>query len=128
MSSVVILPLANYANGQQTAGPVDIANDVTSVDFNILCNSVAQPLIWPLITTVLDILPEVSTDGGSTWVEAGHSITPGGPHNDKFGNPLQSVLSGGGIPAVVGGVTRKYRVTTTITGGPLRSSVTLEVN
>lgn len=128
MTTVTILPLADYALGLVMHGPVDVAADVTSVDFSIQCWTLATPLIWPLVTTVLTITPEVSTDGGLTWIEAGKSVTPGGPHLDKFGQPLSFVRSGGGLPAPVNGVTRQYRVWTDITGGLLRSLVNLEVN
>jgi hypothetical protein len=128
MATIQVLPLNNYANGTRQSSAIEVASDVTSIDFNILCNSAAQPTIWPSITTVLTITPEVSTDGGVTWNEAGKSTTPGGPHNDKFGNPLQSVLSGGSLPAQIGATPRQYRVTTEITGGPLRSSASVEVN
>lgn len=127
MASLPVLTLANYANGTRTSTPVEVAADVTSIDFNILCNSTLQPTIWPNVTTVLDIKPEVSTDGGLTWIEAGRSVTPGGPHTSKNGGELQSVQSGGSLPAQVGSVPRQYKVTTVITGGPLRSSASIEV-
>lgn len=127
MSSVTVLPLGNYANGTRVMGPIDIANDVTSVLFSIACNTVANPTIWPNVTTVLDIKPEVSVDGGLTWIESGRSVTPGGPHLNKTGGELQTVASGGNLPPPVNGITRQYRITTIITGGPLRSSATAEV-
>lgn len=128
MATVQVLPLGNYPNGTRELGPVDVASDVTSILFNILCNSSTQPTIWPNVTTVLTITPEVSTDGGVTWVEAGKSVTPGGPHTSKTGAELQSVLSGGSLPPQVGGTLRQYRVTIDITGGPLRPSASVEVN
>lgn len=128
MASIQVLPLGNYANGTRVMGPVDIADNVTSVLFSIACNTVANPTIWPLVTTVLDIKPEVSVDGGLTWIEAGRSVTPGGPHTTKSGGELQTVMSGGSLPAPASGITRQYRVTTIISGGPLRASATVEVN
>jgi hypothetical protein len=129
MATVQVLPLNNYATGTHGPfGPVEVASDVTSILFNILCNSTAQPTIWPNVTTVLTTTPEVSTDAGVTWTEAGKSVTPGGPHTSKFGTELQSILSGGSLPAQVGNTPRQYRVTLAITGGPLRSSATVEVN
>lgn len=127
MSTLNILPLADYAIGTLTHGPVDIADDVTSVDFSIQCFTLLTPLVWPLASVVLTITPQVSVDGGATWVECGKSVTPGGGHLDKFGNELAFVRSGGSIPAPVNGITRKYRVTTDISGGVLRSLVNLEV-
>jgi hypothetical protein len=128
LSTIQVLPLANYANGSRTSSAIEVASDVTSIDFNILCNSSVNPTVWPNLSTVLAITPEVSVDGGVTWVEAGASNTPGGPHLTKTGGELLSVLSGGFIPLQVGNTPRQYRVTTVITGGPLRSSATVEVN
>lgn len=128
MASVQVLPLNNYANGSRQLGPIDIASDVTSVLFNIQRCTTATPTIWPDVNTTLDIIPEVSQDGGITWIEAGKTTNVGGIQLSKFGTELGFSLSGGGLPAEVGGITRKYRVTTVIAGGPLRTSATVEVN
>lgn len=126
MSSVQVLPLANYANGVHgPLGPVDIADNVTSVDFSIQRCTTATPTIWPNASTTLDVLPEVSLDGGSTWIEAGRFTSAGGIVHDKTGGETQFTRGGGGLPAGTG---RKYRVTATIAGGPLRSTATVEIN
>lgn len=125
MSSVNVLPLGDYPSGQWTSPEVDIADDVTSVDFSIQSCTTATPTIWPNAATVLDVVPECSVDGGVTWGEAGASHgTPGGIKMFK-GHELDFVRCGGSLPTAPG---RKFRVTTTITNGPLRSLVNLEVN
>jgi len=126
MASIQVLPLANYSNGVRVSSAIDIADDVTSVDFSIQRCTTATPTIWPNASTVLDILPEVSLDGGTTWIEAGRSTAPGGIITSvKAGGEVPFMIGGGSLPA---GTNRKYRVTTTITGGPLRSTATVEVN
>ena len=127
MASVQVLPLNNYANGTRQLGPLDLASDVTSVLFSIQRCTTATPTVWPNVTTTLEITPEVSLDGGSTWIEAGKTTNVGGIQPSKFGTELAFALSGGGLPAEVGGVTRQYRVQTVIAGGPLRTSATVEV-
>lgn len=127
MASVQVLPLNNYANGTRNLGPIDVASDVTTIDFSIQRCTTATPTIWPNITTTLEITPEVSLDGGVTWVEAGKSTSAGGI-STFHGAEVAFALSGGYIPPEVGGVTRKYRVTTVIAGGPLRTSASVEVN
>lgn len=124
VSSVQVLPLANYANGTRVLGPIDIADDVTSVDFSIQRCTTATPTIWPNSTTILEIIPEVSIDGGASWIEAGRSVSPGGISFLR-GVEVAFSASGGSLPA---GTDRQYRVTTIITGGPLRSTATVEVN
>lgn len=126
MSSVSILPLANYANGTQVLGPIDVASDVTVIDFSIQRCTTPTPTIWPNASTTLVITPEVSLDGGVTWTEAGKSTNEGGISLFR-GNEVAFARSGGSIPPQVGGTARKYRVTTVIAGGPLRTSATVEV-
>lgn len=127
LASIQVLPLGNY-NGTHVAGPVDIADNVNSVDISIARCTALTPNIWPNTSTVLDCLPEVSTDGGLTWTEAGHSISPGGISPAKGGGEAPFTVAGGSLPPAVNGITRKYQCTFAITGGPLRSSVTVEVN
>lgn len=127
VSSVQVLPLGNY-NGTHVAGPVNVADNVTSVDISIQRCTTATPAIWPNVTTVLAITPEVSTDAGETWGEAGASVSPGGISFGKGGLEAPFSISGGSLPAAVNGITRQYRCTFVITGGPLRSAVTIEVN
>lgn len=124
MASVPVLPLANYSNGTRTAGPIDIADDVTHVDFNIQRCTTLTPTIWSLSTTTLEIIPEVSLDGGSTWIEAGRSSSAGGISFGKHGEEVAFAIGGGSLPA---GVNRQYKATTIIAGGPLRSTATVEV-
>lgn len=128
MASVQVLPLNNYPNQTRVLGPIDIADDVTSCDISVQRCTTATPTIWPNVTTVLAITPEVSVDGEQTWVEAGASISPGGISPAKGGGEAAFGVSGGGLPAAVNGITRRYRNTVVITGGPIRTTVTFEVN
>lgn len=126
VSSVQVLPLANYPNGTRVLGPIDFADDVTSVDFSIARCTTATPTIWPNVSTTLDVVPEVSVDGGVTWTEAGAFHSYGGIASGKGGvGEAAFTIGGGSLPA---GTNRQYRVTVTIGGGPLRSSATVEVN
>lgn len=126
MTNVVVLPLNDYANGTRSFGPIDIATDVTSILFNVQRCTTATPTVWPSSSTKLTITPEVSTDGGVSWIEAGRTTNEGGIQTFK-GSELTFSRSGGGLPAEVGGVTRKYRVTTDVTGGPIRTSMSVDV-
>lgn len=127
MTNVTVLPLGTYPAGTRVLGPIDIADDVTSILFSILCNTVANPGIWPNVTTVLDMKHEVSQDGGATWIESGRSVTPGGPHLNKTGGELQSVASGGNLPPPVNGITRKWKLTAVSTGPDLVTSASAVV-
>lgn len=124
MASVQILPLANYANGTRQSSAMDIADDVTHVDFSIQRCTTATPTIWPNASTTLEIIPEVSLDAGVTWLEAGRSASAGGISRGKQGEEIAFAIGGGGLPP---GINRQYRVRTIIAGGPLRSAATAEV-
>lgn len=126
MANVVVLPLNNYANGTRSFGPIDIASDVTSILFNVQRCTSATPTVWPSSSTKLTITPEVSTDGGVTYVEAGKTTNEGGIQTFK-GSELAFSQSGGYLPAEVGGVTRKYKVTTNVEDGPIRTSMSVDV-
>lgn len=129
MASIEVLPLGNY-NGTHVLGGatgIQVADDVTSVDISIARCTSATPTIWPNASTVLDIKPEVSCDDGVTWIESGRSISPGGISFIK-GQQAAFSISGGSLPPAVNGIARRYRCTVAITGGPLRSSMTVEVN
>lgn len=125
MSSVEVLPLADYPNGTQTLGPIEIADDVTSVDFSIARCTTATPDLWPIVTTILEVVPEISTDSGSSWTEAGAFTSEGGIAHGKGGIEVPYSIGGGSLPT---GTNRLYRVTLTISGGPLYSAATVEVN
>lgn len=127
MASISVLPLNNYANGTRQSSALDLASDVTSVLFNVQRCTAATPDIWPNASTQLQIIPEVSQDAGVTWIEAGKSTSIGGVAMFN-GHEQPFTLSGGSLPVELNGVTRKYRVSTIITGGPLRTSATVEVN
>lgn len=123
MASVQVLPLANYATGSHTAGPIDIPDNVVSIDFSIQRCTTATPTIWPNASTILAVVPQISFDGGSTWIECGPSTQSGDIGFDKNHNEAPFSKGGGAIPA---GTNRKFKVVATIIGGPLRSTATVE--
>ena len=125
MASTRVLPLANYGNGSRTAGPIDIGDNVRSVDFSIQRCTSLDGSIWPNESTVLEVIPEVSLDGGGTWIEAGRFKSNGGIATGRSGQEVEFTQGGGSLPV---GKNRQFRVTAIITGGPLRSTATVEVN
>lgn len=124
MASVEILPLGNYPSGSWTSPAVDVGDAVTRIDFSIQACTTATPAIWPNASTTLDVVPEVSFDGGATWQEnAPTRGMSGGIHVFK-GHELAFLPCGGSLAPGTG---RKYRINTVIVNGPLRSAMTLEV-
>lgn len=127
MASVAVLPLGNYNNGTRNFGPVDVPQGATSLDFSIQRCTTADNTIWPNATTTVEIIPEVSLDGEVTWIECGRFKSAGGIQVGKNGE-VPFAIGGGYIPPQVGAVTRRFRGTTIVTGGPIRTSMTLEVS
>jgi len=127
MATVQLLPLGNYANGQQDFGPIDVADDVTEILFGIQRCTTATPTVWPSSSTTVEIIPQVSTDGGATYVEAGRTMNAGGIQTFK-GTELAFSQSGGSLPPPANGITRKYKVSTIVAGGPIRTSLKVDVN
>jgi hypothetical protein len=127
MSNVVVLPLSSYANGTRNFGPIDVASDVTAILFNVQRCTSLDLTVWPNSTTTLEIIPEISVDGGVTYVEAGRTTNAGGIQIARSGGELATSQSGGYLPPQIGGVARKYKVATTVAGGPIRTSMSVDV-
>lgn len=121
----VVLPLANYPNGTRTVTARVIGDDATKLKLEIQRCTSAAPSIWPNASTQLQVDLEVSYDGGSTWLAAGGFGAAGGVHVSRGGTELPITFGRFGVPA---GTNRQLRATVTISGGPLRSSATLEVS
>lgn len=128
MATVQVLPLANYANGTRNFGPVDIASNVTSIDFSIARCTTANPTTWPNVSTTVEIIPEISLDNEVTWIECGRFKSNGGISPAKGGGEAQFSIGGGYIPPQIGGITRRFRGTSIVAQGPCRTSMTVEVN
>ena len=122
MARTVVMPLKNYASGDNSFGPVSIADAATRFDFEVARCTTADPTIWPDPATILRVDVEQFTNG--EWrevcgLEAGGGILPG-----KNGG--EATESRCGAPFFEG-TSRQIRGTVTITNGPLRSQGTVEI-
>lgn len=119
-----VIPLAGYATGQRTFGPINILDAATSFYFECQRCTSADPTIWPNETTGLNLDAEISLDGGTTWIPAGGFGAVGGIFVLRSGQ--ESALTTFETP-LQPGTGRKLRVTITVTNGPLRTSGTAEL-
>lgn len=76
--TVRVLPVANYAGGTRSIGPISIANDVTRVGASILRCTSGDLTLWPLPTQSIALDFEASYDGGQTWEEWFNASDVGG--------------------------------------------------
>jgi hypothetical protein len=129
-----IIPLANYPTGTMRIGfgpgqggnPLLVPDTTKSCDIQVQRCTTATPTIWPNAATILETIPEISVDGGVTWIEAGRSKAGGGISFGKDGvTEIAFAASGGFLPV---GTNRLYRCTFIIVNGPLRTSANVIVD
>lgn len=118
----VALPLRNYQNGVYDLGPANVPDWATFIGVELTRCTAATQNIWPNESTKFDCIMELSVDGGATWVVAGGMTAIGGVYVNK--NGIESQVSDFSV-TVSPGVSRRVRGTVTITGGPLRTEVSI---
>jgi hypothetical protein len=119
-----VLPLNTYPTGERVVGPVNVPDNVSTVEFQIQRCTSADTSIWSDPGTVISLSWDVSLDGGQTWLNLGGFSANGGIASFK-GTELQYSTGSIQFPAGTG---RKVRVTTSITGSPVKTAVNLIVS
>lgn len=115
-------PLANY-NGVRLIGARTIPDDTTVIRFELQRCTTIDPTIWPNASTEVEMGMEASFDDGGTWSPAGGFTAVGGIHILRSGAELATTSIDVGV---LPGIGRQLRATFTITGGPCRTSGTIE--
>lgn len=119
--SVVLFPLANYATGSRNIER-NIPGQIESVTFSLLRCTTPDLTIWPNQTTTLEVILELSEDGGVTWNENGRFTAEGGIAPGRHGGEAATTSAAWQLP---GPQTVRGRLTFIVAGGPLRSEGTL---
>lgn len=123
MTIATLLPLGNYPTGSRSFGPAPIGDAITEINLRVQRCTSADPTIWPLLGTVLTLQAELLVNG--QWVSYGSGTSNGGIALAKDGvTEVPFSLFGGFLPVASG---RQIRGTVSITGGPLRTEVSVEV-
>jgi hypothetical protein len=126
MTRSVDLPLANYPNGTRSTAWRTIPNAATYAGVELARCTSADPTTWPSASTMVDLTIEISLDGGNTVaLSATSGQCPGGIVPGKGGGdaPLTRIA----LQPLPGGTNRMVRITATVTGGPIRTSGTVEI-
>lgn len=118
----IALSLKNYQNGDYALGPADVPDWVKFIGVELIRCTTATPTIWPNQSTQFEAVMELSMDGGATWGLAGRVTGVGGIFVNKLGIEAPVTAFGAGIAPGVG---RLIRGTASITGGPLRTQVSV---
>jgi len=120
----------NIASGtQEFKVPTDIADTTTSFTIRLArCTSVNKNF-WPNASTAVNAQLFLSNDGGLTYPRGAGAFTAvGGIITGPTGGELtESVAGPGTIPAPVG-PGWQIKGVITVTNGPLRSQITVEVS
>lgn len=125
MPEIVVAPLADYADQVTNFGPFAVADAVQAVDIKVRRCTSLDLTIWPNASTRLQVQLFVSLDGGATWIPQGGLDSTGGIAFKKDGIAEQDfAIAGGGLPV---GTARQGKGTLTITGGPLRTAMSVLV-
>lgn len=122
MAKEVVAPLANYPNGTFNWGPRNILDTDSRISFQVQRCTTADPTIWPNATTQLEIIVEQFSSG--EWREVCGVTAGGGINPGRVGGEAPTSGCAGDFFA---GTNRQIRGSIAITGGPLRSSGTIEI-
>ncbi len=117
---MTVLPLATYPIGNRLVGPVAIPDAINGVSFAIQRDTSADTTIWSDPNTVISLSWDVSINGGA-FQNVGSFSAPGGIVTDH-GVEVPNSTGDVGFPA---GTNRQVQVHVSITGSPVKTSVTL---
>ena len=115
----------NIATGTQIFGPVLVPDGLTMISLKLARQTTLTPLFWPLEATRITADMEVSLDGGATFRHVCGITAGGGIVIGKQGEAMHNILTCEPLPS---GTSRRLRVVSTVTNGPLVSELTVEVN
>lgn len=122
MADITVLPLADYQSGSHIFGPVSVPDGISALVLRVARCTSATPQIWPDASTTFAVSLDVFRDG--EWRNWVGMTSEGGITLNRQGQEAAFSLIGGALPA---GINRKLRGTVTIGGGPLRSTVSIEI-
>lgn len=120
LTRIVVLNRGNYPNGTRQIAARDITDDITQVGISLARCTSAEPTLWPNATTQIVATTEVFVDG--TWRTVSTISSGGGIDEIEPGIESPETMMLFSIPPGTG---RQIRGTVVITGGPLRTEVSI---
>lgn len=126
MTRTVDLPLGNYPNGARSTAWRAVPDTATFISVELARCTSADLTIWPSVSTMVDLMIELSMDGGaSVYLRATEGQIPGGIMPGKGGGEAtRTRIALSPIPA---GTNRMVRISASVSGGPIRTSGTVEI-
>ena len=122
MTTLTVAPMADYAEGTTTVNEFALADSVTKFMLSIARNTPADLTVWPLSTVSFQAVFDFFD--GAQWIVGLFGISDSGGLRISHGVATPASY---GIWPFPTGAGRKLRGAVTITGGTLRSSVTVDV-
>lgn len=120
--NTIMLPLANYPNGQQQ-GTLAIPDAATHAGFWLQRCTSTDPTIWPNASTTISVLFELQIDGGGFQFFASFAAA-GGIARDGENGPEIPNSGPDNTMTLWPGINRRMRITAIVAGGPLRTQGT----
>jgi hypothetical protein len=125
MTRTVDLPLNNYPNGARSTAWRAIPDSATYISIELARCTSADPTIWPNPSTMVDLTIELSMDGGaSVYIRNTEGQIPGGIMPGIGGEATRTRIALWPIPP---GTNRMVRIAASVSGGPIRTSGTIEI-
>jgi hypothetical protein len=119
---VTVVPLATYAAGTYAIGETALADSIVQLKAAIARCTGAAPTIWP--SSSVGFNASFDFFDGTTWTDNLYFFSDAGGIRVDHGADLPASYAIWHLPDGAG---RKLRGSVTITGGSLRSSVTIDV-
>lgn len=127
MTAQILAP-GTYPANEYHLGPAAVPVGISNLSFTFDKTNWTDPAI------TLDIIVDISFDGGVTWnpqpdsVPFPYGFTAEGGGTDKFGNPLTAVTGAPSFVPQPQNAQRRVRATVIVAGGAIQTSCSLTVS
>lgn len=123
MTREVILSERNFPSGTHNIPSRLIPDGENTVTLELSRCTAATPTVWPSASVKIQFSVEASFDNGVTWVKAGGLTAEGGIKTNISGQEITKTTVRVVWPPGAG---RRMRATAVITGGTLRTAISIE--
>lgn len=123
MTREVILSERNFPPGTHSIPSRNIPNGENKVTIELTRCTTATPTVWPSSSVKIQFDIEASFDNEAIWIKAGSFTAEGGIKKNLAGQEIPKTTITVVWPPGTG---RKMQATAVITGGTLRTAVSIE--
>lgn len=121
MARTTVIPLQTYTAGTYEFGPVNVGNNLSRLTFEVQRCTSANPTVWPNTSDSIEMVVEISLDGGTSWSEFMRGTGYGGIDvHPKLGTESEWMIFSRAFPA---GTNRRLRGRITLSANIRTSGV-----